>query len=43
MRRYDVLVVGGGISGVSIAYEIAEERSVGLLDMEAALALRDNA
>jgi D-arginine dehydrogenase len=38
MRRYDVLVVGGGISGVSIAYEIAEERSVGLLDMEAALA-----
>jgi D-arginine dehydrogenase len=38
MRRYDVLVVGGGISGVSIAYEIAENRSVGLLDMEAALA-----
>lgn len=38
MRRYDVLVVGGGISGVSIAYEIAETRTVGLLDMEAALA-----
>lgn len=38
MRRYDVLVIGGGISGVSIAYEIAETRSVGLLDMEAALA-----
>lgn len=38
MRRYDVLVIGGGISGVSIACEIAEHRSVGLLDMEPALA-----
>lgn len=38
MRRYDVLVIGGGISGVSIAYEIAGTRSVGLLDMEPALA-----
>jgi D-arginine dehydrogenase len=38
MRRYDVLVIGGGISGVSIAYEIAENRSVGLLDMDQALA-----
>src|SRR6185312_4709820 len=38
MHRYDVLVIGGGISGVSIAYEIAGTRSVGLLDMEPALA-----
>jgi len=38
VRRYDVLVIGGGISGVSVAYEIAETRSVGLLEMEAALA-----
>ena len=38
MRRYDVLVVGGGISGVSVAYEVAENRSVGLLDMESVLA-----
>lgn len=38
MQRYDVLVIGGGISGVSIAYEIAQTRLVGLLDMEPALA-----
>ena len=38
MRRYDALVVGGGISGVSVAYEVAENRSVGLLDMESVLA-----
>jgi D-arginine dehydrogenase len=38
MQRYDVLVIGGGISGVSIAYEMAENRAVGLLDMESALA-----
>jgi D-arginine dehydrogenase len=38
MRRYDVLVIGGGISGVSIAHEVAGTRSVGLLDMEPALA-----
>lgn len=38
MQRYDVLVIGGGISGVSIAYEIAENKSVGLLEMESALA-----
>jgi D-arginine dehydrogenase len=38
VHRYDALVIGGGISGVSIAYEIAENRSVGVLDMEPALA-----
>jgi D-arginine dehydrogenase len=38
VRRYDVLVVGGGISGVSIAYEIARTRSVGLVEMEPVLA-----
>ncbi|TAM84994.1 MAG: FAD-binding oxidoreductase [Jatrophihabitans sp.] len=37
-QRFDVLVVGGGISGVSIAYEIARTRSVALIEMEAALA-----
>lgn len=38
MNRYDVLVVGGGISGVSAAYEVSENRAVGLLDMESQLA-----
>lgn len=38
MQRYDVLVVGGGISGVSVAYELAADRSVGLIDMESVLA-----
>lgn len=37
-RRFDVLVIGGGIAGVSLAYEVAESRSVGLIDMEPALA-----
>jgi len=38
MENYDVLVIGGGISGVSIAYEAAEDRQVGLLEMESSLA-----
>ncbi|MGZ4769996.1 MAG: NAD(P)/FAD-dependent oxidoreductase [Ilumatobacteraceae bacterium] len=38
MSSYDVLVVGGGIAGVSIGYELAADRSVGLLEMEATLA-----
>ena len=38
MRSYDVLVIGGGIAGVSIGYELADDRSVGLLEMEATLA-----
>ncbi len=38
MGSYDVLVVGGGIAGVSIGYELAADRSVGLLEMEATLA-----
>jgi glycine/D-amino acid oxidase-like deaminating enzyme len=38
MKRYDVLVIGGGIAGVSIGYELAADRTVGLLDMEATLA-----
>jgi D-arginine dehydrogenase len=38
MLTYDALVIGGGIAGVSLAYELAEDRSVGLLEMESALA-----
>ena len=38
IRSYDVLVIGGGIAGVSIGYELASDRSVGLLEMEAQLA-----
>ncbi|MEY2581181.1 MAG: D-arginine dehydrogenase [Ilumatobacteraceae bacterium] len=38
MRSYDVLVIGGGIAGVSIGYELATDRSVGLLEMEPTLA-----
>jgi len=34
----DVVVVGGGISGVSIGHELAARHSVAVLDMEAALA-----
>ena len=35
---YDVLVIGGGIAGVSIAYELSSDRSVGLIEMESTLA-----
>ena len=38
MMSYDVLVIGGGIAGASIGYELAADRSVGLLEMEATLA-----
>ncbi len=38
MKSYDVLVIGGGIAGVSIGYELATDRRVGLLEMEATLA-----
>ena len=34
----DVLVVGGGIAGVSVAYELAADRSVRLLEAEPTLA-----
>lgn len=36
--RYDVVVIGGGIAGVSIGYELAEDRSICLLEMESTLA-----
>jgi len=38
MKSYDVLVIGGGIAGASIGYELAEDRSVGLIEMEPTLA-----
>ena len=38
MVSYDVLVIGGGIAGVSIAYELASDHSVGVLETEATLA-----
>jgi D-arginine dehydrogenase len=38
-REYDVLVVGGGIAGVSLGFELAADGSrVGLLEMEKTLA-----
>ena len=38
MKSYDVLVIGGGMAGVSIGYELAGDRSVGLVEMEPTLA-----
>jgi D-arginine dehydrogenase len=38
MQSFDVLVVGGGIAGVSVACELAAERRVALIEMESALA-----
>ncbi len=38
MPSYDTIVIGGGMAGVSIACELATDRSVALLDMEATLA-----
>src|SRR4051812_30649681 len=35
---YDVVVVGGGIAGVSIGFELAADRRVLVVDMEGALA-----
>jgi D-arginine dehydrogenase len=37
MTRYDVIVIGGGIGGLSIAAEVARKHSVLLLETEAAL------
>lgn len=36
--EYDVLVVGGGIAGISLAYELSHDARVGLLEMESTLA-----
>lgn len=38
MKTFDVLVVGGGIAGVSVAYELSTSLRVGLLEMESTLA-----
>jgi D-arginine dehydrogenase len=38
MESYDVIVVGGGMAGVSIGYELAADRRVLVIDMEATLA-----
>lgn len=38
MKSFDVLVIGGGMAGVSIGYELAAARTVGLLEMEGTLA-----
>ena len=38
MDRYDVAVIGGGIAGGSIGYELAADRSVCVLEMESTLA-----
>jgi D-arginine dehydrogenase len=38
MDSYDVLVIGGGIAGVSVAYELSTDHRVGLLEREAGLA-----
>lgn len=35
---YDTLVIGGGIAGVSIAYELAEHQSVAVVERESTLA-----
>lgn len=37
-EHHDVIVVGGGIAGVSIGYELAKDRSVCLLERESTLA-----
>ncbi|MGH3989044.1 MAG: FAD-dependent oxidoreductase, partial [Pseudonocardiaceae bacterium] len=36
--RPDVVVIGGGIAGVSVAYELAAHRQVTLLETETSLA-----
>jgi D-arginine dehydrogenase len=38
VQRYDIVVIGGGIAGVSVGYELAEAGSVCLLEMEDTLA-----
>lgn len=39
MQTYDVVVIGGGIAGVSLAYELAADRSVAVLEAERELAV----
>jgi D-arginine dehydrogenase len=39
MKPYDVVVIGGGIAGASVGYELAADRSVCLLERESTLAL----
>lgn len=36
--NFDVIVIGGGIAGISLGYEISEDRHVCLLEMESTLA-----
>ncbi|MBO9523107.1 MAG: FAD-binding oxidoreductase [Nocardioidaceae bacterium] len=38
MSHYDVIVIGGGIAGVSIGFELSKDRTVCLLEMESTLA-----
>lgn len=38
VEKFDVIVIGGGIAGVSLAYELQSDRKVGLLEMETHLA-----
>lgn len=38
VRTYDVIIIGGGIGGVSIGYELASDRTVCLLEQESTLA-----
>lgn len=38
VKSYDIIVIGGGIAGVSMAYELAHDHDVGLLEMESGLA-----
>jgi len=38
VRCFDAIVIGGGMAGVSIGYELAGDRSVGLLENETSLA-----
>ena len=38
LKSYDALIIGGGMAGVSLGYELSADRSVGLLEMETTLA-----
>lgn len=38
VERFDVVVIGGGMAGVSLAYEVSAHQRVALLEMESALA-----